>query len=176
MNTEETNRRLYQLEEDISDLMDRVGDQQSRQIDLLRRVVGMKCILNAMGEYREPLTLLQKLSRWWNRSHYRALEQQLSELRESQMKTDEAVQTLTGALDDQSKTIENQGEGIVEINGLIAELKAEIDALKSAGANVDLPANIAQLITSLAEKSKLAKDRSQEIADIVKPVEPPPAG
>jgi len=124
----------------------------------------------------ENIGLLQKLSRWWNRSHYRALEQQLSEIRTHQMKQDEAVSKLTETQENQAKTIANLVEGNAEINALVAGLKTEIDALKEAANNAEIPENIAALIAGLATSSAEAKDRSQEIADIVKPVEPPPAG
>ena len=118
----------------------------------------------------------KKLSRWWNRSHYRALEQQLSELRTHQMKTDEAVSKLTETQENQAKTIANLVEGNAEINALVAGLKTEIDALKEAANNAEIPENIAALIAGLATSSAEAKDRSQEIADIVKPTEPPAQG
>lgn len=124
----------------------------------------------------ERLPLLQKLSRWWNRSHYRAIEQQLSEIRTHQMKTDEAVSALTVAQENQAKTIANLVEGNAEINALVAGLKTEIDALKEAANNAEIPENIAALIAGLATSSAEAKDRSQEIADIVKPTEPPAQG
>ena len=137
-----------------------------------------KSILSLQNIIGPPnsLGLLQKLSRWWNRSHYRALEQQLSEIRTKQMKTDEAVSKLTETQLDQAVTLSNLSEGLTEINGLVADLKAKIDALEAAAGNAELPEGIAALITTLAEQGKVAKDRSQEIADIVKPVEPPPAG
>lgn len=137
-----------------------------------------KSILSLQNIIGPPnsLGLLQKLSRWWNRSHYRALEQQLSEIRTKQMKTDEAVSALTVAQENQAKTIANLVEGNAEINALVAGLKTEIDALKEAASNAEIPENIAALIAGLATSSAEAKDRSQEIADIVKPVEPPPAG
>lgn len=151
-------------------------DQSRWNLDIHRRVVRMECILNAMDEYQEPLTLWQRISRLWNRSRDRALKHELGELRKHMMTQDEAVQKLTETQANQATTIANLVEGNAEINGLVAGLKTEIDALKEAASNAEIPENIAALIAGLATSSAEAKDRSQEIADIVKPIEPPPAG
>lgn len=150
--------------------------QRRWNVDIHRRVSRLESILNSMDEYQEPLTLWQKISRLWNRSRDRAIKHELSELRKHMMTQDEAVQKLTETQANQATTIANLVEGNAEINGLVAGLKSEIDALKAAAATADLPANIAALIDGLAASSKEARDRSQEIADIVKPVEPPPQG
>lgn len=155
---EETSRRLYRLEEDVSDIMERVGDQQSRQIDLLRRVMGMNYILNAMGEYREPLTLLQKLSRLWNRSHYRALENRMSEIERKTVNIQEATAALTAAA-------AKQDEALSEVTGKISELQTAVAALQEQVANGQIPADAQAAVEAVVAKA-------QALADIVKPTEP----
>ena len=172
MNEFEAGRHVERLDAHQKEIGKWCKDIRKLVIDLNDDV----CAIQNFVRHQSQLTLLQKLSRWWNRSHYRALEQQLSEIRTKQMKTDEAVSALTVAQENQAKTIANLVEGNAEINALVAGLKTEIDALKEAASNAEIPENIAALIAGLAANSKEAVDRSQEIADIVKPIEPPPAG
>lgn len=137
-------------------------DQSRWNLDIHRRLVRMECILNEMDEYQEPLTLLQRISRWWNRSHDRALEQQLSELRNKQ------IMDNTEALNKIGQVKANLAEAKAEI---IAEINA-LKALVAGGASqADILAGLDELITESALLANVSPSLPTE-----PPTEPPAQG
>lgn len=158
MNEFEAGRQVERLTREHEEQKKTLSELAQEMFRLQREVWS----LGAAKLREERLPILQKLSRWWNRSHYRALENRMSEIERKTVNIQEATAALTAAA-------AKQDEALSEVTGKISELQAAVAALQEQVANGQIPADAQAAVEAVVAKA-------QALADIVKPTEPPAQG
>lgn len=107
----------------------------------------------ALRKEQAEFGFLGRIARWWNRSHWRELEQRMSDLERKQHMDNAAVNERLDKIE------ADLDEASTEITAELAKLREEI-------------ANGGQTTTLLARLDGIA-GRAKKLADIIKPEEPP---
>lgn len=93
-----------------------------------------------------------------------------------QMTRAEQAAKLAEIAADQAFAQAKQDEAFGELSGEIGTLNEKIVALQKQIEDGEIAPEIAAAIEGVAQQSKGTVSRAQALADIIKPVEPPPAG
>ena len=93
-----------------------------------------------------------------------------------QMTRAEQAAKLAEIAADQALAQAKQDEAFGELSGEIGTLNEKIVALQKQIEDGEVAPEIAAAIEGIAQQSKGTVDRAQALADIIKPVEPPPVG